>query len=115
MPFGLPRAQAHPELLCHGCGRKFNHRHGTGLYCSAGCEGETKTRQAKLEAQLAAAGFTQHVDSPHTWVKDGVALAIEHVIRKGYDVAIQAHAEAVRNIAAMSHNHEAGSGTPSAV
>jgi hypothetical protein len=86
-------------LFCHGCGKTYTHSHGAGLYCSAGCEGETKTRQAVEEEKLKAKGFTQHADAPHTWTKDGVSIPIELVIRQGHDVAIQTHAETVRTIA----------------
>ena len=97
MPFGIPRASQHPDLHCHGCGKRFTHRHGVGIYCSAGCEGETKTRKAVAEQKLQQAGFAQHADAPHTWIKDGVAVAIEQVLREGHDVVLEAHTQAVRN------------------
>ena len=104
MPFALPARKAHPDLYCHGCGKKFTHRHGAGLYCTAGCEGETKVRQALAEVNLVAAGFVRHANAPHAWVKDGVAVAIEQVLRTGQDAVLEAHAAAVRSRTALPHN-----------
>ena len=98
MPFGIPRASQHPDFLCHGCGRSFPHKHGAGMYCSPGCEGETLTRKAVEEKKLQERGFTQHSDAAHTWVKDGVSIPIELVLRTSHDEAIKTHAEAVQRI-----------------
>jgi len=101
MPFGLPAGAGRQQTLyCHGCGRQFPHKHGTGLYCSAGCEGETKTRQAVEEEKLKAAGFEQDVNSPHSWSKNGVAISVEQVLRSTHENVVAIHTEAVRSIGA---------------
>jgi hypothetical protein len=101
MPFGLAAGVGRQlTLYCHGCGRQFPHKHGTGLYCRAGCEGETKTRQAVEEEKLKTAGFEQDVNSPHNFTKDSVAVSIEQVLRSSHENVVAIHAEAVRSIRA---------------
>jgi hypothetical protein len=100
MPFGLPAGGRQQALFCHGCGKMFPHRHGTGLYCSAGCEGETKTRQAVEEEKLKAVGFEQDANSPHTFHKDGVAISIQEVLYTSHESVLAIHQTAVRGIAA---------------
>lgn len=85
------------QLLCHGCGGLFFHRHGAGLHCLDQCEAQHVAVKKETEQALRKAGFNQSVDICNLWELDGVHISIEQVMREGMDETLARHRAAVRD------------------
>lgn len=72
------------------CGRVL---HGN-LYCSEQC-GEGKVSHSAVRKALAHRGFTVDPDTPNVYLKDGVALTLEHINHVGLGQALIQHDAAV--------------------
>jgi len=89
----------HKPLVCHHCGLPaVERRHGGDLTCSPDCQENFHKARAAAEDALRASGFTQHVDVPNLWGKDGVHLSIDQVIREGFEPSLALHGETVQEI-----------------
>lgn len=75
---------------------------GAGLFCGNDCKAAFIAANESTKGMLVEAGFTQHPDTPNLWVKDGVAIAQEHVNFLGFDKAVLRHQSAVREHAAKA-------------
>lgn len=82
-------------LKCSHCGTNFKRAPMAGLFCNDSCKKGFAEKQEELTEQMKAAGFTQHTEVPNLWIKDGVAIGIEHVKAHGFIKAMRRHASAV--------------------
>lgn len=82
-------------LHCHGHAGQFRHQHGADLHCSHECREQYRAAQLMFEEALRQAGFSQVKDVPNLWLKDGVHLSIDEVIREGMDQTLAKHRAAV--------------------
>lgn len=89
-------------LKCAHCGTPFKRTPMAGLFCGDGCKNGFAEKHAELTEQMKAAGFTQHTEAPNLWIKDGVAIGIEHVKAHGFIKAIRRHTSAVAEHAAKT-------------
>lgn len=89
-------------LQCAHCGAKFQRVSGAGLFCGKDCQEAFGVAHAEVTGHMQAAGFTQHTEAPNLWVKDGVAIGIEHVKAHGFIKAIRRHTSAVAEHAAKA-------------
>lgn len=82
-------------ILCHGHGGKVPHRRGADLHCSKECEAQHRAAQQLFEAALQDTGFSQVKETPNLWLKDGVHVSIEQVMREGFRQTLDQHRESV--------------------
>jgi hypothetical protein len=92
---------ARTPLKCYHCGQPFPRTSGAGLFCGSDCEADHAAALEGIRSDLQTAGFAQHAETPNLWVRDGVALAEEHVKHVGLKKALQQH-----------ESHVAGVNTP---
>lgn len=84
------------DFHCHGCGGTFPHRPGADLYCTPTCEARYAERKEAAEIKLAASGFERQAESPHTWVKNGIAVSIERVLKTSHEEVIALYTQTLR-------------------
>jgi hypothetical protein len=79
------------RTVCLVCGGPVVH---DNLYCSAKC-GEGRLSHSATREALDKRGFKVDNETPNIYLKDGVALTLEHVNHVGLDKAIIQHDAAV--------------------
>lgn len=82
-------------LRCAHCGAQFPRVACAGLFCGDDCKNDYAQAMEKIAEEMTVAGFTQHAETPNLWVKDGVAIGIEHVKTHGFIKAIHRHQSVV--------------------
>lgn len=84
-------------LHCHACGRLFPHRRGADLYCSPKCEAQDKAAHGLMQIALHDAGFSQVKEVPNLWLKDGVHISTDEVLREGLAPTLAKHQAVVND------------------
>jgi len=74
--------------VCRTCGGAVVHGN---LFCSKQCGQAPKAAHEQLRAQ----GFVQSAGVPNVYVRDGVAVTVEHVNAIGIDAVLRHHRTAV--------------------
>jgi hypothetical protein len=69
-----------------------------GLFCGDDCQKEHAEQMAKAVDDLKAQGFEPHAEVSNLWVKDGMAIGLEHVKQIGIAKALKLHERHVAGI-----------------
>ena len=78
-------------LRCAHCSAEFPRVACAGLFCGDDCQKEHEAQIAKAADDLKAQGFEPHPEVSNLWVKDGMAISVEHVKEIGIDEALKLH------------------------
>lgn len=82
-------------LRCAHCGEEFPRVACAGLFCGDDCKQQHAEQMVKAVEDLKAAGFEPHAEVSNLWVKDGMAISVEHVKQIGMEQALKLHASHV--------------------
>lgn len=74
--------------VCRTCGGKVLYGN---LYCSQACGKLKKATDQANADQLVKQGFSQDPDTPNIFVKDGVAVTLDHVAHIGITKTLSRH------------------------
>lgn len=80
----MPKAQP----VCMYCTGPVNYG---ALFCSPECEAMVDDKHFDHGKHLESKGFERNGDTPNLYVKDGVALSLEHIRAVGLDKALLHH------------------------
>lgn len=80
---------------CHSCGAIKAIAPGADLHCDQQCREDYATAVEQAAIALTAEGFSRDTAIPNLFVKGGVAVSLEQVIREGLESTLAAHNTAV--------------------
>jgi|SRR5579884_825969 len=91
----MARSDGTQGLQCHGCGAIFPIAPGADLHCAHDCRTDYESAVDEAVKALTSEGFSRDTAAPNLFIKDGVAVSLEQVIREGFKRTLEAHNAAV--------------------